>query len=124
MTALLFPQTSVQAGLVCPFPSLQSSIFEPMDTATATTAASQGAAAEQGPLCPLLHKQTKWVAGFYSQLIQAIGLSRNEIGASMAMNVSKLAIDHGFLKWALFQGIQSSWHWKSMYMASNKCAHT
>lgn len=64
------------------------------------------------------------VAGFYSQLIQAIRLSRTEFCASMAMNVSKLAINHGFLKWALFQGIQSSWHWESMYMASSKYAHT
>lgn len=41
-------------------PSLQSSVFEPVDTATVTIAAAQGAAAEQGSLRPPLHKQTKW----------------------------------------------------------------
>lgn len=75
-------------------------------------------------LLPLLHKRTEW-GGWLLFTINSgdQALAHSKFGASMATHVSKLAINHSFLKQALFQGIQSSWHWGSVYMAFSKCAH-
>lgn len=123
MTALPFPQTRLYRQ-VWVAPSLQSSVFELVDTATSTTAAARGAAAEQGRLRPLLHKQTRWGGRLLFTINSGNqALAYSKFGASMAMHVSKLVTNHGFLKWALFQGIQRSWHWEFKYMAFSKCAH-
>lgn len=123
MTALPFPQTHLYRQ-VWVAPSLRSSIFQLMDTATSTTTAARGAAAEGGCLPPLLHKQSRW-GGWLLFTINSgnQALAHSKFGASMAMHVSKLVTNHGFLKWALFQGIQRSWLWEFMYMAFSKCAH-
>lgn len=89
-----------------------------------TTAAARGTATEWGPLHPLLHKQTKWGDWLLFTINSGNwALVHSKFGASMAMHVSKSAINHSFLKRALFQGIQSSWHWGFVYMAFSKCAH-